>query len=287
MQASWISKFLVSGALFLLCGNALGAPVESLNFTLRRGHLIVIPVTVNGSGPFEFLLDTGATTTLVTPEFARQLRLRPVDRIELVTLAGSQILVRSELARVSVGAQTATGIETIISDLREVRAVEPKIRGVLGMNFLAQFNFLIDYVAQRLEFETHDELSTRLCGQRRPLVLQGERRLVSLPLNQHVRQFVPDTGTVVLLLFGNPNLDWSPVAPQAQLLRTDLGSRTVFQRQVRNVRLGPAHFTNLPVTLSAKDQTRCEDGLLPLSLFQRVYLNHRQGYVILNPSDFE
>lgn len=287
MQVNWISKFLVSVALFLLCGSALSAPIKSLNFTLRRGHLIVIPVTVNGSGPFEFMLDTGASTTLVTPEFARQLRLHPLDRIELVTLAGSQILVRSELARVSVGAQTATGVETLISDLREVRAVEPKVRGVLGMNFLARFNFLIDYTAQRLEFETHDELSTRLCGQRRPLVLQGERRLVSLPLNQSVRQFVPDTGIAVLLLFGNPNLDWLPVAPQAQLLRTDLGSRTVFQRQVRNLRLGPTRFTNLPVTLSAKDQARCEDGLLPLSLFQRVYLNHRQGYVILNPSGFE
>ncbi len=283
MRANWISKFLVSIALFLLCGSALGAPIESLNFTLRCGHLIVIPVTVNGSGPFEFLLDTGATTTLVTPELARQLRLRPVDRIELVTVAGSQILVRAELDQVSVGAQTAAGVEVLISDLREVRNIEPKLCGVLGQNFLAQFNFLIDYAAQRLEFETRDELSERLCGERWSLSRQDECWLVTLPVNQKPWRFVPDTGTATLLLFGEHKLDWSLIAPQAQLLRTDLGSRMVSQRRARSLQIGLVQFTDLPTTMLAADQARREDGLLPLSLFQRVYINHRQGYLILNP----
>ncbi|HMV83833.1 MAG TPA: aspartyl protease family protein [Blastocatellia bacterium] len=283
MRTNWISKFLVSVALFLLCGSALSAPIESLNFTLRRGHLIVIPVTVNGSGPFEFMLDTGATTTLVTAELARQLRLRPVDRIELVTVAGSQILVRTELDQVSVGAQTAAGVEVLVSDLREVRGVEPKLCGVLGQNVLARFNFLIDYAAQRLEFETRDELSARLCGERWPLSRQDERWLVTLPVNQKPWRFVPDTGTATLLLFGEHKPDWSLIAPQAQLLRTDLGSRTVSQSRARSLQIGLAQFNNLPVTILAADQARREDGLLPLSLFQRVYINHRHGYLILNP----
>ncbi|MBM3810640.1 MAG: hypothetical protein FJW20_03280 [Acidimicrobiia bacterium] len=31
-------------------------------------------------------------------------------------------------------------------------------------------------------------------------------------------------------------------------------------------------------------QNRAEDGLLPASLFARIYVNHREGYLILNPS---
>lgn len=36
---------------------------------------MLVPCHVNGSGPFEFILDTGAGTSLVTPELARSLQL--------------------------------------------------------------------------------------------------------------------------------------------------------------------------------------------------------------------
>jgi predicted aspartyl protease len=288
MQTNWLSKF-VACAVLLLLGSSVCA--ESINFTLRRGHLIVIPVTLNGLGPYDFLLDTGASTTLVTPEFARQLRLRPIDRIELVTVAGSQILVRSQLERVSVGQQTATGVEVLINELREVRAVESKLCGVLGQNFLAQFNYLIDYRAQRLEFEAGTELETRFCGARVPLVAHEGRSLVALSVNQQPWRFVLDSGIGTMLLFARRNLalDWAAGAGEMQLLSTDFGSRTVTQRRVRSLQLGPVKLVDLPVTVvtGQAGAGRIEDGLLPTSLFQRVYFNQRRGYAILNPQAVE
>jgi predicted aspartyl protease len=280
-----VSKFLACAALLCLEGIGFANPV---NFTLRRGHLIVIPVTINGMGPHDFLLDTGASTTLLTPEFARQLRLRPIDRIELATVAGSQILVRSELERVTVGAQTATNVEVLISELREVRAAGSNIRGVLGQNFLARFNYLIDYGAQRLEFESSTELETRLCGARLHLEEHAGRWLVTVPVIQKSWRFVPDSGVATLLLFAREELalDWAPDAMEARLARTDVGSQQVQQRRVRSLQLGPVKFTDLPVILLAANQAgegRSENGLLPTSLYQRVYFNHRRGYLILNP----
>lgn len=282
MRARWISNFVVCATLLCLGGSVFAATV---NFTLRRGHLIVIPVTINGSGPHDFLLDTGSTTTLVTPEFARQLRLRPIDRIELVTVAGSQILVRSQLERMSVGAQTAMGVETLISELREVRAADPKLCGVLGQNFLARFNYLIDYRAQRLEFEANTELETSLSGVRWPLEECAGRWLVTIPVNQQRRHFAPDSGLATLLLFARRELplDWAPGAAEARQARTDVGSRAVQQRRVRSLQLGPVTLTDLPVVVLAAEQARTEDGLLPTCLFERVYFNHRRGYLILNP----
>lgn len=288
MQTNWLSKFVACATLLLLSNSVCA---ETVNFTLRRGHLIVIPVTLNGAGPYDFLLDTGASTTLVTPEFARQLRMRPIDRIELVTVAGSQILVRSQLERISVGQQTATDVEVLISDLHEVRAVEGKLCGVLGQNFLAQFNYLIDYRAQQLTFETGTELEKRLCGARLPLTAHEGRLLVSLPVKQQLWRLVLDSGLGTLLLFGSRNfaLDWVSSSVETQVLRTDAGSRAVPQGRVRSLQLGPVKLVDLPVAV-VTGQTgagRIEDGLLPTSLFQRVYFNQRRGYVILNPQPQE
>lgn len=289
MRTRLFSKFLTCAALFCLGGIGFAAPV---NFTLRRGHLIVIPVTINGIGPHDFLLDTGASTTLVTPEFARQLRLRPIDRIELVTVAGSQVLVRSKLESVNVGGQTAANVEVLISELREVRAAEPKIRGVLGQNFLAQFNYLIDYRAQRLEFEASTELETRWCGERFPLEKQAGQWMATISVNKQRWRFVPDSGVATLLLFarGELALDWAPNPAEALLALTDSGNRAVQQRRARSLQLGPEKFTDLPVVVLTAEQAgegRIENGLLPTSLFQRIYFNHRRGYLILNPAPGE
>lgn len=282
MQTNWLSKFVACTALLLLSSSVCA---ETVNFTLRRGHLIVIPVTLNGVGPFDFLLDTGASTTLVTPEFARELGLRPIDRIELVTMAGSQFLVRSQLERVTVGQQTATDVEVLISDLREVRTVEGKLCGVLGQNFLAQFNYLLDYRAQRLTFEAGTELETRLCGTRLRLEEHEGRLLVSLPVKQQLWRLVLDSGLGTLLLFAprEMGLDWASSTDAMQILSTDFGRRAVPQRRVRSLQLGPVKFADLPVAIVAAQAGRVEDGLLPTSLFQRVYFNQRRGYVTLNP----
>ncbi|MHA2495972.1 MAG: aspartyl protease family protein, partial [Candidatus Hodarchaeales archaeon] len=40
-------------------------------------HLVEVPVFINGSGPFEFIVDTGAGATVVTPQLADKLGLSP------------------------------------------------------------------------------------------------------------------------------------------------------------------------------------------------------------------
>src|SRR5437867_1631500 len=49
-----------------------------VKFRLAGGAqpLILLPVRVNERGPFEFILDTGAGTSLVSSELARELELK-------------------------------------------------------------------------------------------------------------------------------------------------------------------------------------------------------------------
>ena len=54
----------------------LSASSAKAKFRLAGGAqpLILLPVEVNGQGPFEFILDTGAGTSLLSSELAKQAR---------------------------------------------------------------------------------------------------------------------------------------------------------------------------------------------------------------------
>lgn len=295
MKARNKSKFLILTAT--LCCLCAFASVQTLaasitQFKLLNGYMIVIPVTVNGAGPYEFLLDTGTNTTLVHTEFARELRLRPIDRIELVTVAGSQIFPRARLESVRVAGKSAMNLEALVSDLREIRAIKPEICGVLGMNFLAQFNNLINYRERRIQFEDDAELENSLSGERLPLECREGRALVlARAARSKSWRLALDSGISNLLLFAadwrDLKLDWEQGEPQRLLAKSDLGSQVVWQKQLRSFSVGGANFYDLPVAVmesKVAGEGRVEDGLLPTSLFQQVYFNHRKNFVIFNPS---
>ncbi len=294
MKARNKSKFLACVAPliggFCVFASAQTQPASIAQFKLLNGYLIVIPVTVNGAGPYEFLLDTGTNTTLVSAEFARQLRLRPIDRVELVTVAGSQIVPRARLENVTVGGKTAKNLESLVSDLRELRAVKPEICGVLGQNFLSQFNYLINYRERRIEFEDGAELENSLSGERLPLECHEGRAIVlARSARKEGWRLALDSGISNLLLFAadwrDLKLDWAQGEPQPLTARTDLGSQVVWQKRLRSFSLGGANFYDLPAAVmesKVAGEGRAEDGLLPTSLFQQVYFNHRKNFVILN-----
>ena len=287
------SKFLTCAAV-LIGGFSVFASSQTLaalttQFKLLNGYLIVIPVTVNGAGPYEFVLDTGSNTTIISAEFARSLRLRPIDRVELVTVAGSQTVPRAQLESLSVGAKTAPNPEALFSDLREVRAVKAEIRGVLGMNFLARFNFVINYRQRRIEFEDEDEFENSLRGARLPIECDDGRALINSAGKERLRLML-DSGTSTLILFNASErrlrLNFAQDEPQAFQVSSDLGSQTAWQKRLRYFSVGGVDFYDLPVALlesKTAREVRIEHGLLPTSLFQSVYFNHRKKFVTLNP----
>ncbi|MGE0128370.1 MAG: retropepsin-like aspartic protease [Blastocatellales bacterium] len=294
MKARIKSKFLTCAAVFIssLCALATAQTLaaSTTQFKLVNGYMIVIPVTVNGAGPYEFLLDTGTNTTLISEEFARALRLRPIDRVELVTVAGSRIVPRAKLESVVISGKTAMNLEALFSDLREARAFKPEIHGVLGMNFLAQFNFMINYRERRIEFEDEDELEKSLRGARLPMERNEGRALITSAGKERLR-LVLDSGTPAMILFNSAgrasNLSWEPGDPQWFRLGSDLGGRIAQQKRLRGFIIGGVEFCDLPVILcdtKDDDAVRAEDGLLPTCFFQQVYFNWRKSFVILNRS---
>ena len=148
--------FVATGILFLTFNLSAQTPDAPVKFRLVRDYLIIVPVQINDSETLEFLLDTVTNTSIIIPEVAARLKLRPVDRIEIVTVAGSVIAPRSFLPRLTLGGKSAANTEVLWSDLPELRRLDNRISGVLGQNFLAQFNFTVNFRERRINFADMD-----------------------------------------------------------------------------------------------------------------------------------
>jgi predicted aspartyl protease len=127
--------FATSWMLTLFICSFTTSPVLAdppVRFRLVKDYLIVVPVFVNGQGPFEFLLDTGTNSTVIHQKLAQQLGLRAVDRIIRYTPTGSQVISRASLNSLTVGSRTITNTEVLITEMRQTHLLDSRICGVLG-----------------------------------------------------------------------------------------------------------------------------------------------------------
>src|ERR1700745_1004649 len=61
--------------------------IAGLRPRIVAGALLVIPVKINQSGPFEFVVDTGSQVTVIDPALASELNLKPQGSVGLVSAA--------------------------------------------------------------------------------------------------------------------------------------------------------------------------------------------------------
>lgn len=119
----------------------------ALEFAGRGDAALLVPVHVNGQGPFRLVLDTGATLTCLDQEVVQRLELPPARGVVGVGAgvgsSGQMSLVRIDSVR--VGAARAEGMTGCALDLRHTGAVGLDIDGLLGLDFLRAYRVTIDF----------------------------------------------------------------------------------------------------------------------------------------------
>ena len=123
-------------------------------FTLagRGGAAVVVPVHVNGTGPYQFILDTGATLTCVDEKLADRLELpKPVGMIGYGATVGETGTVGlHRISTLSVGGATASRLTACALDLERMHQVGLEVDGLLGLNFLKSFKVSLDFERKTL-----------------------------------------------------------------------------------------------------------------------------------------
>jgi hypothetical protein len=271
--------------------------IPDLHPRLVAGALLVVPVMVDGSGPYDFMVDTGSQLNVLDPSLAAQLHLETQAHIGLFTTASVKEASVAVLDLLQVGLYAIQHPLAAVQDLGMLQAADPRIRGVLGENFIGHFDLLIDYRRKLLCFDREGLLEKELRWESIPFVASShadpgvpfsERLVISVKLSDTGARPILlqiDSGSNAPILFaGNKDLEKS-LLRRATLQAPKLGEarRSFAVLPPQDMTLGSRTLRSVPfvtpysATLNGSD--RDEDGVLPTVLFQRVYISHSNHFI--------
>ena len=300
-----LMRFTTSVSLAILVLPALyAAPrcpgnVASLTPRLVQGSLIIVPVEINHSGPYDFLVDTGAQITTVDSSLAVNLGLKAQGATGIGGVATYARYAFANLDLLQAGTHIIPNSLAVIQDLKQLKEADPRIRGILGDNFLEHFDILIDNRFHLLCLDDSHALA---------LAIRGEH--VALVEPRGTQDDLPFTRPMIV----SARLSAAKAAPM--LLRLDSGSNapvlyetcpqirnmsraSVLRRVVNGVDQGFAVFAAQDLELGTKYVRQVpfvvpmnslgdgppprEDGILPTMAFQRVFISSAGRYISLDP----
>jgi hypothetical protein len=287
--------------LFCCTASALALPATpdtNSNTTLPvrtlKGYLMVVSVSINDRGPFDFLVDTGTNTTLIAPELAAMLDLKARDKLQLSSLASSANVPRYFLQTLRVGPASVSNLETLAVPLTQLTALDRKIRGVLGMNFLLHYSFRLDYEHQTLELYPFPEEARVPAGLRVPVEINESRLLIKVASTAAPRgswKLALDSGISQFLVFQERI---SPPSPgscgQANCLvqvATNLADHSASSVLLRDVSIAEAQLPETQIVVLRNDLQKPsdpQDGLLPVAPFHSIFFDRTNATVIFSPS---
>ena len=134
-----------------------GAGEVPLRVAGRGGAVLMVAAHINGSGPYNLVLDTGATLTCIDEGIARQLRLpRKTGAVGLgAGVGGSGRVQLVQVDSVRLGGSTVRDLTACVLDLRHLRELGAGgVNGLLGLNFLSGFHVTLDFEKRLLTLKT-------------------------------------------------------------------------------------------------------------------------------------
>jgi predicted aspartyl protease len=187
-----------------MTAETLSPKSAKVKFRLAGGAqpLILLPVHVNDHGPFDFILDTGAGTSLLSSDLSQQLKVKVLGSKEGQSAGGKISVSLAKVDSLAVGEAKLEEVDVGIVDLSHIgKAIGSKIDGDLGYNFLKHFRIAIDYRECVIRFDDpkrvesfgrtpQTEVAMRLASPAKPLVLVDVHANGRGPF-----QFAIDTGT--------------------------------------------------------------------------------------------
>lgn len=277
-------------------GNVASVPLRFLN-----GYKMVVPVSIDHLGPYEFLLDTGTQTTTVDPSLVVQLGLTTQGSAEIAGPGFQSSASSVHFDLLEAGSHSVANLTALVYDLQSLRSSGLIIQGVLGEDFLQHFDVLIDNAHSLLCLDDSAAMRERVTGSHIALLTPAaqtpgntavprslivETRLADV--ERPVRLWL-DSGTNVSFLF-NPS-EYLTRRNFQNALQPGTGANG--QQQVyaalpdQDVKIGPIELLNVAffTFAGASKGSRISefDGLMTTGLFRWILICHADHYVVVEP----
>lgn len=111
------------------------------------GNEILIKAKINGGAEQKFIVDTGATQSVIDKAAATALGPRPMKTFSITTGSKAVPLSYTKLPSITIGDITLFDIPVLVTDLG---TVQEKPAGIIGANILRRFAVTIDYDEKKL-----------------------------------------------------------------------------------------------------------------------------------------
>ncbi|QEH81437.1 hypothetical protein EIK56_26455 [Sphingomonas sp. C8-2] len=304
--------FTVIKGLVALCAAGLVAttgaattvdPAPSAPETIQGGRDInkrlTVPVTIDGGGTYQFVVDTGAERTVLSRELAERLTLAPAAPVTLLSIAGQDQVATAIVPglRLTSSRSRMEAFEAPLLSEFHLGAV-----GMLGIDSLQTKRVVLDFRAMRMSISEAPR-STRVATDE--IVVTARRRLGQLILvdaeaeGQKINVII-DTGSAVSI--GNPALRerlerrkrLGPVVP-ISITSVTGGQTPADYSSVHEIRIGGVTLKDMPIAfadaqifhrLGLDNRPSVLLGMDALRLFDRVSIDFANRNVrFLMPGD--
>ena len=217
----------------------------------RQATRMTVAVRIDGTGPYRFVVDSGADTSVVGERIATKLNLPAGRRTILNAITDSQYVDRVLVDRLDVGPTTVENLEVPV-----LREEDLGAEGMLGLDSLAEQRLMLDFEKRLISV---DDGRTPIPKYNDEIVVtarlrKGQLILTQVRANRQAVDAVVDTGSEISI--GN-------IALRDKLLRknpnlfTDVevtgvtGTTTKLQiAKVSELKLGSVTLQNVPIAFA-------------------------------------
>ena len=299
-KLNWIACLILTFAVNLTANAESRCPgnVASLPYRLFNRHQAIVPVSVNDRGTYSFLLDTGTQITILDRDLASELGLKMGGRAALISATVNDTAARARIDKISAGPWEVSNLKVVVYGVKNLRAAGIEVRGVLGEDFLEQFDVLIDNTHHRLCLDDSGALRAAIKGSRVPLLDSDSRDdqtspkplIVSARLSDGQRpvRLKLDSGANVSFLYRVSDYMALGLFRGASLTGggVDGIQHTVTELPPQVIEIGHTVISRVPFvtwTIRKDERTSDFDGLLATGVLRSLFIDHQDHFVVLDP----
>ena len=119
----------------------LDSTVDVLEIERERYQRMTVPVTIQGQGPFDFMIDTGAQATVLSRDLADRLQLFDRSTATLVGMASSAIVETTPIDDFTLGTRSFYIRQAPLLERAHIGEAD----GILGLDSLQDQRVLLDF----------------------------------------------------------------------------------------------------------------------------------------------
>lgn len=124
---------------------------------VRDEGLALVPVSIGEEGPFLFVFDTGASMSVISPSLRSELGFQETDgrQLQITGASGDEQFQSLELEAVDVMGHRVEDLEVVVINIEPYEHSDLPYAGILGQDFLQQFDFVYDLPGGELILYPH------------------------------------------------------------------------------------------------------------------------------------